>query len=172
MLNRKAASHNASGQCLHLYLTGEATCVHCGMKFNLAWQPPRGTLLRPTLKNLMLGLVSGALMLIVQAAGIGLLGSLFLIGLVLFMTRVILGVLEIYARHVFVPGVLGPLTKRAPYNIIAPKQYMALVGRIRFPMDQETHAHFNEGDTLLVEHLRWSRLPVAIYRGSLPDSKS
>ncbi len=171
MLNRKAPSHDASGQCLHLYLTGDATCAHCGMKFSLAWQSERGALLRPTLKNLILGLSSGVLMVLAQSGGVSIVGSIFLIGLVLFLTRVVLGGLEMYARHVFVPGPLGPLIKRASYNLIAPKPYMALVGAVKFPMDRETHAQFVEGDTLLVEHLRWSRLPVAIYRGSLPASK-
>ena len=59
----------------------------------------------------------------------------------------------------------GELTPRRRWNVLAPKPYIAWVGRVRFPFDAEVYSHFNPGDTLLVEHLRWSRLPVAIYRG-------
>lgn len=156
---------------MHLYLTSDATCVHCGLKFDLAWRPQRGEVMRPTLRNLVLGLTSGGLMALATATVGAPIDTLFLIGLVLFMTRVILGVLEMYARHVFISGVLGPLVKRAPYNIIAPLGHAAMVGRVKFPMGRETHSHFQEGETLLVEHLRWSRIPVAIYLGTHPGSK-
>ena len=43
---------DASGECLHLYLARDGVCVHCGMRFELAWSTERGALLLPTRKNL------------------------------------------------------------------------------------------------------------------------
>ncbi len=47
------------------------------------------------------------------------------------------------------------------------KPAYAMVGRAKFPMDVELYSQFSMGETLLIEHLRWSRMPVAIYRGHL-----
>ena len=83
----------------------------------------------------------------------------------LFFTRTLLGGFELYARHGFVPGRLGPIARRHPFNPLPPKPYVTALGRVRFPIDLSTYRMFEEGDTLLIEHLRWSRLPVAIYKG-------
>ena len=160
----------APGECRHLYLTGDATCVHCGMKFELAWSAPRNSITFPTIRNTGIALLCTALLAASQAFGLTILGYAFLVGTVLFFTRVLLGGLELFGKHGFVPGKLGPLVKRPVFNILLPKRYLTTVGFVRFPVDKDTHAQFNIGDTLLVEHLRWSRLPVAIYKGRMPRS--
>jgi hypothetical protein len=168
MLNKKPPSHDQHGQCLHLYLTRDATCVHCGMVFKLAWQAERGWLTRPAVRNIVMGSISAAFLLVGTLGSIApILTAVFLVGTVLFFTRALLGGLEMFARHGFVPGVLGALIQRRRYNLLAAKPYSAVVGRVKFPFDATVYGQFQPGDTLLVEHLRWSRLPVAIYRGHL-----
>ena len=159
---------DASGECRHLYLTGEAKCVHCGMQFRLAWASERGDLIKPTTRNLIFAVIAVVLLVPAQAFPIGgssILASVFLVIAVLFFTRTLLGGFELYARHGFVPGRLGPIAKRHPLNPLPPKQYVTALGRVRFPIDLSTYRLFEQGDTLLIEHLRWSRLPVAIYKG-------
>ena len=56
-----------SGDCRHLYLTREATCVHCGIRFRLAWQSERSHLVRPTTRNIFIGM-GGAVMVATHAA--------------------------------------------------------------------------------------------------------
>ncbi len=159
---------DASGECRHLYLTRDATCVHCGLQFRLAWSSDRKDLIRPTTRNLVFAVIAVALLVPAQAFPIGgssLLASVFLVVAVLFFTRTLLGGFELYARHGFVPGKLGPIARRHPLNPMPPKPYVTTLGRVRFPIDLATYRQFQEGDTLLIEHLRWSRLPVAIYKG-------
>lgn len=159
--------NDESGECRHLYLTGEVVCVHCGIKFALAWASERGGLLRPSIRNLVYAGISGGLMAATQATlGGGPLSSLLLVATVLFFTRTFLHGLEIFGRHRFVPGVLGLIFRRSRFNILAVKPYIAMVGMLKVPIDLSTYEHFRPGDTLLIEHLRWSRLPVAIYKGS------
>lgn len=159
---------DASGECRHLYLTRDATCVHCGMQFRLAWAAERRELVRPTTRNMIFAAIAVVLLVPAQAFPIGgssLLASVFLVIAVLFFTRTLLGGFELYARHGFVPGKLGPIARRHPFNPMPPKPYVTTLGRVRFPIDLATYRKFQEGDTLLIEHLRWSRLPVAIYKG-------
>lgn len=158
-----------SGECRHLYLTRDATCVHCGVQFRLAWASERRALLRPTTRNLVIALASVALLALSRVFGLALgsfpLETVFLMVSVLFFTRALLGGFEIYMRHGFVPGKLGPIVRRSPYNPLPPKPYVTTLGRVRFPIDLATYQQFEPGETLLIEHLRWSRLPVAIYKG-------
>ena len=159
---------DASGDCRHLYLTRDATCVHCGMQFRFAWASERRDLVKPTTRNLIFAVIAVLLLVPAQAFPIGgssLLASVFLVIAVLFFTRTLLGGFELYARHGFVPGKLGTIAKRNPINPLPPKPYVTTLGRVRFPIDLATYQMFEEGDTLLIEHLRWSRLPVAIYKG-------
>ena len=168
---------DASGECRHLYLTRNArqaeaeaqyaaTCVHCGIQFRLAWQSSRPSLLWPMQRNLIIAIVGVVLMVASRLIGQALPESLFLVVAVLFFTRSALGGFELFlGRHGFVPGRLGPVYRRSPYNPFPPKRYITNLGVVRFPIDLETYRRFEEGDTLLFEHLRWSRLPVAIYKG-------
>lgn len=159
---------DASGECRHLYLTRDATCVHCGIRFRLAWQSSRQDLLRPMQRNLVIAIVGVALMVGSRLIGQTIPESLFLVIAVLFFTRAALGGFELFfGRHGFVPGRLGPIYRRNPYNPLPPKRHITNLGPVRFPIDLATYRQFEEGDTLLFEHLRWSRLPVAIYKGYL-----
>ncbi len=161
---------DASGECRHLYLTRDGACVHCGMQFRLAWQASRSELLGPTKRNLLIAFAGLALLVVTQLFGVVVgvpLSSVFLVVAVLFFTRALLGGFELYARHGFVPGKLGPIYRRSPYNPLPPKRYITSLGPVRFPIDLSTYRQFEQDDTLLFEHLRWSRLPVAIYKGYL-----
>ena len=157
-----------SGECRHLYLTRDATCVHCGMQFRLAWASERRDLVKPTTRNVMIAVVAVVLMALSLAFPLGgssLVANGFLVIAVYFFTRTLLGGFELYARHGFVPGKLGTIVRRHPLNPLPPKPYVTVLGRVRFPIDLAVYRLFEEGDTLLIEHLRWSRVPVAIYKG-------
>ena len=159
---------DSSGECRHLYLTGDATCVHCGMQFRLAWASERRDLVWPTTRNLIFAFIGLALFVPAQAFPLGgssILSSFFLVMTVFFFTRTLLGGFELYTRHGFVPGRLGPIARRHPLNPLPPKGYVTTLGQVRFPIDLDAYRQFEQGDTLLIEHLRWSRLPVAIYKG-------
>ncbi len=182
MLRRRgqvAPQTDASGECRHLYLrrrppnapasAADATCVHCGMEFRLAWQSDRAGLVRPTTRNMIYAVIGLAFFVVTQVFGVALGGfpisSIFLVIAVLFFTRMLLGGFGLYAQHGFVTGKLGPVYRRPRLNPLPPKPYVTAVGAVPFPVDIETHRRFQEGDTLLVEHLRWSRLLVAVYKG-------
>lgn len=164
---RPPARRDAHGECMHLYLTRDAQCVHCGMQFRLAWTADRGWLMGPLRKNLTIGIGSIVMMGMSYALALDLLATLFLFSTVYFMVRSVFGTMEVFMKHRFSPGKLGDLVPRPKYNIIAMKPAIVWIGPTRYPFDEKTYRQFNRGDTLLVEYFRWSRLPVAIYRGHL-----
>ena len=165
--NRPQARRDEHGECLHLYLTRDATCVHCSMRFGLAWSAGREWLTKPLRRNIMYGVGAFLVTLIFWQLATPLIPLISLFLGVYFFVRVFFGTIETFMKHRFSPGKLGVLVPRGPFNIGAMKPAYAIVGRGKFPMDIELYSQFNEGETLLVEHLRWSRLPVAIYRGHL-----
>ena len=139
--------------------------MHCGLRFELAWSSERGALLLPTRKNLAYGVGAGLLIAVSQASGQGFMVTVFLVVSLLFFIRALLGSIELFAKHGFVPGKLGPLMRRGRFKLLAVKPYVTVVGGVRFPIDVDTYEMFGPEDALLVEHLRWSRLIVAVYRG-------
>lgn len=153
---------------MHLYLTRDATCVHCGMKFGLAWQADRGWLTAPLRKNLIIGFASFILVAGAYVGAIDFFAMAFLFVGIYFLIRALFGTTETFMKHRFVPGKLGMIVPRGRYNITALKPAYAFVGSVKFPMDLALYSQFSQGETLLIEYLKWSRLPVAIYRGHLP----
>ena len=130
---------DASGECLHLYLVRDGVCVHCGLRFELAWSSERGALLRPTRKNLAYAVGAGFLIAVSQASGQGLMVTVFLLVSLFFFMRTLLGSFELFAKHGFVPGKLGPLMRRGRFNLLVVKPYVTVVGGVRFPIDLETY---------------------------------
>ena len=146
-------------------MTPDGACVDCGMRFRLAWTSERSALLRPTRRNLAYAVAAGLLIAASQAAGQDVLAVVFLAVALFFFARTFLGSFELFVKHRFVAGKLGPLVRRGRFNPLVPKPYATTVGAVRFPIDRETYGMFGPEDTLLVEHLRWSRLILAVYRG-------
>ena len=167
--NRPLAKRDATGECMHLYLTRDATCVHCGMQFRLAWTADRDWLTKPLRRNILFGVGAMAATGVLWLLTVPLLPMVALFAGVYFFVRVVFGTAETFMKHRFVPGKLGPLIPRAQFNVSAMKPAYAFVGRLKFPMDVELYSQFTEDETLLVEHLRWSRMPIAIYRGHPPS---
>lgn len=165
--NRPPAKRDATGECMHLYLTRDAQCVHCGMQFRLAWTADRNWLTAPLRKNLGFGIASILVTVALYYLGIDYVSVVALFASIYFMVRAVYGTAEVFMKHKFSPGKLGELVMRPRYNIIAMKPGVAFVGLQRYPMDEQTYRQFTPGDTLLVEYMRWSRMPVAIYRGHL-----
>ena len=162
-----APSYDQHGQCLHLYLTRDATCVHCGMQFGLAWEAERRWLTQPLFRNLAIAAVAAVLYGVALVTGGSTIASPFLVVTALFATRGGLGGLETLAKHRFISGILGPLVPHRRFNFLAPKPSFAYVGAAKVPLEAHIYELFRPGDPLLVEHLLWSRLPVAIYRGQM-----
>ena len=158
---------DASGECRHLYLTGEAKCVHCGMQFRLAWASERRDLVKPTTRNFIFAIIAVILLVPAQAFPIGgssILASVFLVIAVLFFTRTLLGGFELYARHGFVPGKLGPIAKRHPMNPLPPKPYVTALGRVsafRSTVEEPLFRRRHAADRAS----RVVRIAVAIYKG-------
>ena len=100
-----------------------------------------------------------------QAGDQAVLATGFLAVALFFFARALLGSFELFVRHGLVPGKLGPLTRRRRFNVLVPKPCVTTVGTVRFPVDLGTYRAFGPEDTVLVEHLRWSRLSLAVYRG-------
>ena len=165
--NRPPARRDAHGECMHLYLTREAQCVHCGMQFKLAWTAERNWLTGPLRKNLTIGIGAIIMVAVGYSTGVSLLSTIALFVAVYFMIRAMFGTVEVFLKHRFSPGKLGMLVHRGRFSITAMKPAYAWIGILKSPMDEQVYNHFNPDDTLLVEYLKWSRLPVAIYRGSL-----
>ena len=164
--NRPRARRDEHGECMHLYLA-HATCVHCGMQFDLAWQAPRNWLTAPLRKNLTLGFAAFILVAAAYAGAVDCFAMAFLFVGIYFLVRALFGTAEMFTKHRFVPGKLGAIVSRGRFNITAMKPAYVFVGTVKFPMDIDLYSKFREGDTLLIEHLKWSRLPIAIYRGHL-----
>ncbi|MQF86109.1 MAG: hypothetical protein FI734_01395 [SAR202 cluster bacterium] len=176
-INESAIGSNQgenSSSCRHLYLRRgtegiAASCIHCNMHFRLAWTSTKKEIVRPATRNLILAFAGVALLVASQLLGLQLgafpISSIFLMIAVLFFTRAVLGGFELWARHGFIPGILGPIVRRNWLNPLPPKPYITTLSSVRFPIDLRTYRLFEPGDTLLIEHLRWSRLPVAIYKG-------
>ena len=150
---------------MHVTMTPDGACVDCGMRFHLAWTSERSALLLPTRRNLAYAVAAGLLIAASQAAGQDVLAVVFLVVALFFFARTFLGSFELFSKHRFVPGKLGPLLRPGRLNLLVPKPYVTTVGTVRFPIDRETYEMFGPEDTLLVEHLRWSRLILAVYRG-------
>ena len=165
--NRPPARRDAHGECMHLYLTRDAQCVHCGMQFRLAWSADRNWLTAPLRKNLTIGIASALLMGVGFALALSFVAYLFLFATVYFMVRSFFGTAEVFMKHRFSPGKLGDLVPRSKINVTSMKPAIVWIGVVRYPFDEETYRKFTPGDTLLVEYMRWSRIPVAIYRGHL-----
>jgi hypothetical protein len=165
---RPRARRDEHGECLHLYLTKDATCVHCGMKFGRVWEAKRAWITHPLRKNLVLGFAAFALVVVGYVSEIPFVAMGFLFVGIFFLIRALLGTAETFMNHRFSPGKLGAIVPRPWYAVTALKPAFAFVGNVKFPMDMEVYSQFNEGETLLIEYFKWSRLPVAIYRGHLP----
>jgi hypothetical protein len=121
----------------------------------------------PLQRNLIAGIGLLFSMALANAFQIQLLAMFVLFGAVYFLVRAFFGIMEIFMKHRFSPGKLGAFIPVPWWNIATMKRGIVWIGRTKYPMDIKTYSQFTEGETLLVEYLRWSRLPVAIYRGYL-----
>ena len=51
------------------------------------------------------------------------------------------------------------------FSMLSHKPLVAHVAGVRFQLDARAAELISPGDVLLVEFLRWTRLPVILYRG-------
>ena len=117
--NRPRARRDERGECMHLYLTRAATCVHCGMKFGLAWTADRSWLTAPLRKNLVIGFAAFILVAGAYIGAVDLFAMAFLFVGIYFLIRALFGTTETFMKHRFVPGKLGTIVSRGRYNVTA-----------------------------------------------------
>lgn len=151
--------------CDHAQITAQGLCVKCGLQFRLRWSASRLGIAAAVRRNVGLLLVVSGLLLVGSRS----LGSQFLQAaaagaFVFFGSRVTFNVVELITPHGFFQGPLKELRAYPPYNVLPPFRWFMVVGRAKFPVHARIYSQFEQGDLLLVEFLRSTRLPVAIYK--------
>ncbi|MBM3939526.1 MAG: hypothetical protein FJ318_01260 [SAR202 cluster bacterium] len=150
--------------CDHAQITQEGRCVKCGLQFVEAWRESRYGRTAILRRNLALGIIIAALFVL---AG-NYYGPLwFNIGVavaVFFGARAMVGVNDLLTPRGFYQGRLQKLYPVWAFNIYSPHRTFMVVGKGKFPIARSVYEQFREGDLLLVEFLRWSKLPIALYK--------
>ena len=156
---------NEPGECNHAGITPEGQCVLCGVQFVFAWRESTASLFALLLRNMAGVLVFLALFGVTRGPEDGgTLEAILLAAAVFFIARALLSGLDLLSPHSFFQGALGELKPRPAYHVLAIKSNMVQIGTLRFPMSPATYERLQPGQTLLVEALRFSRMPVALYR--------
>ena len=81
------------------------------------------------------------------------------------MTRLIMSLAERAVPRQFRVGILEQVGNKSQFNILANKPFVGVVSRIKFQMNSEVLSAVEPGDLVLVEFLRWTRLPGVWSRG-------
>ena len=81
------------------------------------------------------------------------------------MTRLIMSLAERAVPRQFRVGIVEQVGNKSQFNILANKPFVGVVSRIKFQMNSEVLSAVEPGDLVLVEFLRWTRLPVVWSRG-------
>lgn len=152
-------------ECDHAQITAQGRCLKCGLQFRLKWSANRWGIAAAVRRNIGLALVLAALLLVASRS----FGSSFLQAaaagtFVFFTSRVTFNLMELFSPHAFFQGPLKDLHRHSPYNILAPFRWFMVVGRAKFPIHASVYGQFQPGDAVLVEFLRWTKVPVAIYK--------
>ncbi len=153
-------------QCSHREVSAQGLCHTCGAKFQLFWNDQRSALAVPIRRNLGALIVVAALAVVMVATDVS---SRFLTGAlvafaVFFLTRAIFSTMDMFFSRIFFNGTLGRMVPRQTWNPLSVKEGFAIIGGYKWPMDYATYELMEPGQRILVEHMRWSRLPVALYR--------
>ena len=153
-------------ECDHSQITPQGRCVRCGLQFHLQWSATRWGIAVAARRNLGLGLIGVAVLLLwARLAGNNeTLQALALGVMVFFLSRVFFNIMELFSPHGFFQGPLKDLHPQGPFSVLAPFRTFMVVGRAKFPVSAAVYRQFTAGETVLVEFLRWSKVPVAVYR--------
>lgn len=151
--------------CNHRYLSPERICQTCGMRFEQVWEEAAFAKWQPVVRILLFAFAGVLLAGYSVGSGGGLIAALFVAGTVFFFTRAIMALAERYTPRQFRVGHLDQIGQRSPISILSHKPFIAYVAGVRFQLDARAADLLNPGDVLLVEFLRWTRLPMIWYRG-------
>jgi hypothetical protein len=114
---------------------------------------------------LALALISIGLGVLAVGSDSALMGA-FTVAVVVFLgARLTYSIMGLAQAHNLYFGNLGPLRPKSPLTFGKGKDANAVVGIRRFPMDRATYELFRPGEGVIIESLRWTNYPVAIYRG-------
>ena len=155
-----------SDQCFHTNLSPELICHGCGMRFLPIYEETPFGLWLPVLRAGLLGVgfFFFSAYASVQLNSL-LFAAIFVSIAVFFLVRAIRSVTEKHIPRLLRVGKVGQIRPRGPFSFTATKPMTAPVAGLRFQMDAKLYGTLNEGDVVVVEFLRWSRLPTAWYRG-------
>ncbi len=153
--------------CQHPNIDNTGRCHACGIQFRPIWNEERRWLVIQTARSVAaLALISIGLGVLAVSSNSGIMGA-FTIAVVVFLgARLTYSIMGLMQAHNLYYGNLGPLQPRSPLGFGKGKDAWAVVGRRRFPMDRAIYAMLEPGEGLIIESLRWTNLPVTIYRGS------
>ena len=152
-------------QCSHRYLSPEIKCRTCGIQFNKLWHAATIPIWQPVFR--ILCFTGAALMMTAYAVGneMGAIVGVFVAITVFTMTRLIMSLAERAVPRQFRVGIVEQVGNKSQFNILANKPFVGVVSRIKFQMNSEVLSAVEPGDLVLVEFLRWTRLPVVWSRG-------
>ena len=151
--------------CHHRYISPERKCQTCGMRFERVWSEGPVASWQPLVRVLLFA--GAGLMLAGYSVGSGggLLAAFFVALTVFFLTRAIMAFAERFIPRAFRVGRLDHIGPRRVLSLLSHKPLVAHVAGVRFQLDARAAELLRPGDLLLVEFLRWTRLPVILYRG-------
>jgi hypothetical protein len=152
-------------ECGHGYISPKRRCQVCDMAFNLVWTESPYGLWQPPLRN---GLFAGGSFMLTAftiGTGGGTLAAIFVALTVFFAVRTVMSLSERFLPLQLRVGPYGPAGPRSPLSLLSHKPFVSYVAGVRFQLDAQVIELLRESDIVLVEFRRWTRLPVAWYRG-------
>ena len=152
--------------CTHRYLSPQRRCHECGMQFRVVYEEARFGLWRPAFAAVLFGMGTLLLTALAFVNDLGIFRAL-LVGLTVFwLVRAMMATADMFVPRQFRVGELGPIGPRGVLSIFAVKPLIAPVAGYRFQFDLRLRERLNEGDVVLVEFMRWTKLPAIWYRGT------
>ncbi len=152
-------------ECGHGYISPEHRCQVCGMEFTVVWAESPYGLWQPAIRNALFAGGSFMLMAFAISSGGGTLAAVFVAATVFFSVRTVMSFTERFVPPQLRVGPFGPVRPRSPLSLLSHKPLVAYVARVRFQLDVRVAELLRDGDIVLVEFRRWTRLPVTWYRG-------
>ena len=152
--------------CQHPQIDNTGRCHACGTQFRPIWNEERRYLVLAVVRNVgALALISMGMGVLAGGSNSGILGALTVAVVVFLGARLTYSIMGLMQAHNLYYGNVGPLQRKSSFGFGKGKDSWAVVGRRRFPMDRDTYEMLRPGEGVIIESLRWTNMPVAIYRG-------
>ena len=87
------------------------------------------------------------------------------VGLGVFLgARATFNIMDFVGPRGLYQGTVGPLIPGSPFSLFASRNASFIVGQTRFPIERRAYELLQEGEVVLVEFFRFTRLPLTISR--------